>query len=145
MMPYQLTCVQYCIHQLTTLCNWSEPTARAACWQNWTSRRRIEQCSSDQRLLGVFWQNNIYIYKALPFGLRSSPKKISALTADAMMWVLNDRGVSAAIVPPELQELVFNRALRWTLQSWTRLLSFSWLTALRLPLAQPTSQLSEDI
>ena len=97
MMPYQLTCVQYCIHQLTTLCSWSEPTARATCWQNWTSRRRIEQCSSDQKLLGVFWQNNIYIYKALPFGLRSSPNNFSALTADAMMWILNDRGVSAAI------------------------------------------------
>ena len=58
--------------------------------------RAVPVHPSDQRLLGVSWQSTIYIDKALPFGLRSAPKIFSALT-DAMMWMLNDRGVKAAI------------------------------------------------
>ena len=49
-----------------------------------------------------------------------------------------------SIIPPQLQELIFNRALRWTSPSWTALLSTSWAAALRLPPAQPTAQPSDD-
>ena len=49
-----------------------------------------------------------------------------------------------AILPPELRELVFNRNLRWTSPSWMALLSASWETALRLPLARPTNQPNVD-
>ena len=44
-----------------------------------------------------------------------------------------------AIIPQELWELVLNTSLHWTSPGWTRLLSTSWVTALRLPPAQPTS------
>ena len=48
-----------------------------------------------------------------------------------------------AVIPPQLRELVFNRALRWTSPNWTALLSASWETALHLPPAQPTVQLND--
>ena len=44
-----------------------------------------------------------------------------------------------AIIPQELRELVLNTFLHWTSPGWTRLLSTSWVTALRLPPAQPIS------
>ena len=47
-----------------------------------------------------------------------------------------------AIIPPELQELVFNCNLQWTSPNWTGLLSASWITALRLPPARHTSWLN---
>ena len=46
----------------------------------------------DQPLLGVSWQNLIYIDKALPFGLRSAPKIFSAV-ADAIQWILLKKGI----------------------------------------------------
>ena len=45
-----------------------------------------------------------------------------------------------AIIPAQLRELVFNRALVWSSPNWTALLSASWEAALRLPPAQPTIQ-----
>ena len=47
-----------------------------------------------------------------------------------------------AILPNELQELVFNRSLRWTSPDWMGLLSTTLIAALRLPHAQHTEQLS---
>ena len=58
--------------------------------------RAVPVHPSDQRLLAVSWSGTTYIDKALPFGLRSAPKLFSALT-DAMMWVLQDRGVHRAL------------------------------------------------
>jgi hypothetical protein len=52
--------------------------------------RAVPVHPSDQRLLGVSWQDTTFIVKALPFGLRS------ALT-DAMMWMLYERGIEIAI------------------------------------------------
>ena len=49
-----------------------------------------------------------------------------------------------AIIPPELQELVFNRSLRWTSPSWMPLLRASWEMALRLPLVLHTSLPNAD-
>ena len=46
----------------------------------------------DQPLLGVSWENSIYIDKALPFGLRSAPKIFSAV-ADAIQWILLKKGI----------------------------------------------------
>ena len=46
----------------------------------------------DQALLGVCWKGIIYTDRALPFGLRSAPKIFSAV-ADALQWVVVNKGV----------------------------------------------------
>ena len=58
--------------------------------------RAVPVHPSDQRLLAVLWMGKTYLDKALPFGLRSAPKLFLALT-DAMIWVLQDRGVGMAL------------------------------------------------
>ena len=58
--------------------------------------RAVPVHPSDQRLLGVAWDDTVYIDKALPFGLRSAPKIFSALT-DAMMWMLHEKGIDLAL------------------------------------------------
>lgn len=47
---------------------------------------------ADYHLLGVAWRGNIYVDRALPFGLRSAPKIFSAIT-DFIAWVLAYEGV----------------------------------------------------
>ena len=46
----------------------------------------------DCRLLGFEWQGMHYVDGMLPFGLHSAPKLFTAV-ADALEWVLNQRGV----------------------------------------------------
>ena len=58
--------------------------------------RAVPVHPTDQRLLAVAWRGVTYLDRALPFGLRSAPKIFSALT-DAMMWILYERGVQAAL------------------------------------------------
>ena len=41
----------------------------------------------DQHLLGCSWEDQIYLDTALPFGLRSTPKLISAV-ADTLAWAM---------------------------------------------------------
>ena len=50
--------------------------------------RAVPVHPSDRRLLGVSWDNHVYLDNVLPFGLRSAPKIFSSLT-DAMMWMLS--------------------------------------------------------
>ena len=50
----------------------------------------------DQSLLGISWQGNTYIDRALPFGLSSAPKIFNAV-ADFLAWVLYCEGVSTLI------------------------------------------------
>jgi len=45
----------------------------------------------DRHLLGMKWQDQLYLDSALPFGLRSAPK-LSNAVADALEWVMRDRG-----------------------------------------------------
>ena len=47
----------------------------------------------DRHLLGMKWNSAIYIDKQLPFGLRSAPALFNAV-ADALEWILRERGVS---------------------------------------------------
>uniref|UniRef100_A0A1X7VJK1 Reverse transcriptase domain-containing protein n=1 Tax=Amphimedon queenslandica TaxID=400682 RepID=A0A1X7VJK1_AMPQE len=54
--------------------------------------RNIPIHPDDQWLLGVEWDGVTYIDGALPFGLRSAPKLLSAI-ADAAQWVLRQKGV----------------------------------------------------
>lgn len=46
----------------------------------------------DRWLLGVCWEESVYIDTVLPFGLRSAPKIFSAV-ADAAQWVLVNKGI----------------------------------------------------
>lgn len=47
---------------------------------------------ADHHLLGISWRGNVYVDRALPFGLRSAPKIFSAV-ADMISWVLHQQGI----------------------------------------------------
>ena len=46
----------------------------------------------DRPLLGMLWQNRLYIDASLPFGLRSAPKLFNAI-ADTLEWIARHLGV----------------------------------------------------
>ncbi len=46
----------------------------------------------DKWLLGMRWHGSVFTDSALPFGLRSAPKKFTAL-ADAVEWIARQEGV----------------------------------------------------
>ena len=46
----------------------------------------------DQHLLAVQWEGQIFVDRALPFGLRSAPKIFSAV-ADMIAWALHQAGI----------------------------------------------------
>ena len=50
----------------------------------------------DQHLLGVKWQEPIFIDRILPFSLKSAPK-IRTEVADAIRWILARQGVSKSL------------------------------------------------
>ena len=50
----------------------------------------------DLPLLGISWDNTLYLDRVLPFGLRSAPKIFSAI-ADAIQWMLVQQGVSRCL------------------------------------------------
>ena len=45
----------------------------------------------DCPLLGMKWQDKVFVDKALPFGLRSAPLIFTAL-ADCLQWIMQRRG-----------------------------------------------------
>ena len=47
---------------------------------------------ADRLLLGMQWEDNVYVDAALPFGLRSAPKIFTAV-ADAAEWIVRREGV----------------------------------------------------
>ena len=55
--------------------------------------RNIPIHSADRRLLGMSWNQALYIDTVLPFGLRSAPKLFSAV-ADTLEWIALHEGVS---------------------------------------------------
>jgi hypothetical protein len=54
--------------------------------------RAVPVYPSDRRLLGLTLEGTTFIDKVLPFGLRSVPKQLPALT-ETMLWMLQNRGV----------------------------------------------------
>ena len=58
--------------------------------------RHIPVAPEDRHLLGLSWKGATYIDQVLPFGLRSAPLIFSAV-ADALQWMLINRGVSWTI------------------------------------------------
>ena len=55
--------------------------------------RLIPVHPADRHLLAMNWENQIFIDKCLPFGLRSAPKLFNLL-ADLLEWVAKDQGVT---------------------------------------------------
>ena len=45
----------------------------------------------DRPLLGMKWEEQLYIDLTLPFGLRSAPKVFNSI-ADALEWIVRARG-----------------------------------------------------
>jgi len=58
--------------------------------------RMIPVHPEDQHLLGVQWEEVVYINRVLPFGLRSAPKLFSAV-ADAIQWILYKKGINKGL------------------------------------------------
>ena len=50
----------------------------------------------DRHLLGMMWNNQLFVDTVLPFGLRSAPK-IFSVVADALKWILTQQGFSHSI------------------------------------------------
>ena len=48
---------------------------------------------ADRHLLGMLWQDELFIDTCLPFGLRSAPKLFNIL-ADLLAWILQQQGVT---------------------------------------------------
>ena len=47
----------------------------------------------DRWLPGIEWDNSLYVDTMLPFGLRSVPKKFTAV-GDALQWIVEQEGDS---------------------------------------------------
>ena len=58
--------------------------------------RNIPVAPEDKHLLGLQWNNQIYVDQVLPFGLRSAPMIFSAV-ADTLLWIMLQKGVSWGI------------------------------------------------
>ena len=58
--------------------------------------RNIPVYHTDRLVLGMQWENNVFVDKVLPFGLRSAPKIFCAIS-DALEWILHTKGVSACL------------------------------------------------
>ena len=58
--------------------------------------RMIPVHPQDRWLLGVQWQGELFIDLVLLFGLRSAPKIFSTV-ADAIQWILRDRGIEPTL------------------------------------------------
>ena len=49
--------------------------------------------ADDKHLLGIHWEDKLYVDSSLPFGLRSAPLIFTAL-ADGLQWILEQRGTT---------------------------------------------------
>ncbi len=55
--------------------------------------RQVSVHPQDRRLLGMLWEDKVYVDTTLPFGLRSAPLVFTAV-ADAAQWVMKKQGIS---------------------------------------------------
>ena len=58
--------------------------------------RMVPEHPANRPLLAVRWREEVWLDAALPFGLRSAPKIFSAV-ADALQWIMLERGVAMGI------------------------------------------------
>ena len=73
---------------------------------------------TDHHLLGIIWNEALYVDTALPFGLRSSPNIFIAV-ADGLAWAMMCNGVRELLHYLD-DFLVFGTAgvSRWPLRRW---------------------------
>ena len=62
-----------------------------------TTKNGFEECvqsgtvhPDDQHLLGILWEDGVFVDRSLPFGLQSAPKIFTAVV-DAMVWAIFSR------------------------------------------------------
>ena len=55
--------------------------------------RNIPVHPHDRHLLGMRWNDELFIKTVLPFGLRSAPKNFNCV-ADALQWICENQGIS---------------------------------------------------
>ena len=58
--------------------------------------RNIPVHPQDRNLLGMQWEDKVFVDGCLPFGLRSAPKLFSAV-ADVLEWILQQAGVETVV------------------------------------------------
>ena len=94
----------------STLCSLSYPTIDNAITKivllgrnTWLAKVDIEHAyrnipvhPTGRRWLGMQWDNQLFVDKVLPFGLCSASKIFSAV-ADALEWILCNKGVTSSI------------------------------------------------
>ena len=95
--PKELCSLSYCsvddaVHQVLRL----GKSAKLAKLDVKNAFRLLPIHPADRPLLGMCWNGQIFVDKTLPFGLRSAPKLFNAV-ADALQWVMEQRGVSFVI------------------------------------------------
>ena len=85
--------------------------------------RNIPIYPPDRMLLGMAWQDDLFIDSTLPFGLRSAPKIFTAV-ADAAEWIARQKGVNSILhylddwtTLPWDHQRVGNAPTRWTARS----------------------------
>ena len=71
---------------------WLGPGAKTAKVDIRSAYRMVPVHPQDRHLLGMMWEERVYVDAALPFGLRSAPKIFTAL-ADAIEWIAKSQGV----------------------------------------------------
>ena len=58
--------------------------------------RQIPAHPQDHHLLGIMWKHEVYVDRALPFGLRSAPK-IFSVVSDMISWAFHMVGLTHEI------------------------------------------------
>ena len=58
--------------------------------------RMVPVHPADRLLLGMVWEESLFVDSALPFGLRSAPKIFNAL-ADALEWLIRQEGLESVL------------------------------------------------
>ena len=94
--------------------------------------RMVPVHPEDQHLLGMQWDQIVYIDQMLPFGLRSAPKLFSAV-ADALQWILHKKGIAKSLHYLDDYVIVAGNRRRAEQQKATMLATFS---KLKVPIEQ---------
>lgn len=57
----------------------------------------MSQCIlvTDDCCMGLVWDDQLFVDVALPFGLRSAPKIFNVMVADALEYVIREKGVGS--------------------------------------------------
>ena len=58
--------------------------------------RNVPVHPDDRHLLGMLWDESLYVDTVLPFGLRSAPKIFSAIS-DSLEWILRQHGIQYVV------------------------------------------------